>query len=82
MGKVSDINTRRPTGKSGNNGNGNGPLGERVSALEERTEHLATKADISNLKVWLLVGVLGGILTGIPAAISLIIIVLRFFPAG
>ena len=33
---------------------------ERLSHLEGAYEHLATKADIANLKVWMLISVLGG----------------------
>ena len=34
--------------------------GERLSRLEGAYEHLATKADIANLKVWMLISILGG----------------------
>ena len=46
--------------------------GERLAALEAEQKHMATKADISNLKVWLLVQTV--------AIIGAIVGLLRFLP--
>ena len=63
MDKVTNISEGREIKRQGNSGNGgNGhDLHGRVSALEAHLQHLATKNDITNLKVWILGGVLGGI---------------------
>ena len=48
------------------NGNGNGTggkeLASRVSALEAHMQHLATKNDVSQLKIWILGGLLAAFL--------------------
>ena len=35
--------------------------GERIASIETELKHVATKNDITTLKVWILSGVLGGI---------------------
>ena len=49
----------------GPNGNdrGGARLESRVSVLESELKHLATKADVLGLKIWILVGVIGGMIT-------------------
>ena len=55
---------------------------ERVVALETRFDstlpHLATKADIQGLKVWVLSGFLGSVIAAIAAVAALLIAVTRF----
>ena len=48
-------------------------VSNRVSRMEGAYEHLATKADIANLKVWLL----GSIFAGMVAAVSIALGVVR-----
>ena len=48
-------------------------VSNRVSKMEGAYEHLATKADIANLKVWLL----GSIFAGMVAAVSIALGVVR-----
>lgn len=59
------------------NGNGNGDgICERLARLEEQVlgikEHMAVKNDITQLKVWILGGVLSSI--GIGAAIATVVV--------
>ena len=54
--------------------NGNG-LASRVSVLESELKHLATKKDVSEIKVWALTGALGGMVL----AASLAIAILKLF---
>lgn len=62
----------------GNGGNGKAyELHGRVSAIETELKHLATKNDISNLKVWMLAGVLGGIFGGIGIVVSIALLITR-----
>ena len=49
------------------------PTEERVSSLEGAYDHLATKADVANLKVWILTSVLTGA--------GLVIAVLKLWPS-
>ena len=52
-------------------------IDERVTAMRsEMSENMATKNDITNLKVWILAGVLGGIGT---AAFIATVVVKAFF---
>lgn len=59
------------TGRNGNGG-GNGRLESRVAVLESELKHLATKADVLGLKIWVLGGVIGGMIvaSGLATAIS------------
>lgn len=54
--------------------------GERVATLESEVkslkEHMATKKEVSDVKVW----VLGGALTAIVSAIGIVLILVRTFP--
>ena len=47
-----------------------GTVEKNIAVLDERTQYLATKDDVSQLKVWVLGGVLGGMAAGIPITIS------------
>lgn len=75
---VSESEDPLATGGSGQGGNGNVySLHGRVSAIEADIKHLATKNDITSLKVWMLVGVLGGIVSGIGIVVSVAILITR-----
>ena len=54
--------------------------GERVATLESEVkslkEHMATKKEVSDVKVW----VLGGALTAVVSAIGIVLILVRTFP--
>ena len=61
-----------PAPASSGSGNGNGRhLDARVASLEAHLQHLATKNDITQLKVWILGGVLAAIVVaaGISATV-------------
>ena len=61
---------------SGGNGSGNGnDIHGRVSALEAQLQHLATKNDITGLKVW----IFGGVLSAIVIAATMSAIVVKAF---
>lgn len=66
-------------------GPGGYPPGERLARIEAQLEsimtHGATKADISNVKIWFLGGVLSAIGLAIPAAIGVAYAVARLFSA-
>ena len=61
--------------KGGNGGGNGGDLRDRVSKLEAHLHHLATKEDVANLKVW----VLYGLVAGIVIAVSLAAAIIRLF---
>ena len=61
----------------GSNGGG-GNYGERLARIEASLGHMATKEDIQKIKVWVLSGILGGMVT---AAILATAIVKLFFSA-
>ncbi len=70
---MNDNVARLPGGETPHDNNNKGPLGERVRALEERTNHLATKTDVSNLKIWILAGVIGAV----PILVTLFFVAVR-----
>ena len=78
-GKVAFLDERRGIKNGGSDG-GNGDIRERLSALEAEFKHLATKTDISNLKVWILGGLIAGLFAGIPSAVAILVLVLKYFP--
>ena len=45
---------------------------ERIAAIEANLQHCATQKDVTNLKVWILSGVVTGILISIGFAITII----------
>jgi len=51
--------------------------GERLARLEARMDFLATKEEIQKIKVWVLSGVLGGIVAGMGLAAGLAVVVVR-----
>ena len=64
----------------GSGGNGGGSdVRERLAKLEERTEHSATKEDIQKLKVWILGGVIGGLVATVPIALLTIKLFSKIF---
>lgn len=56
---------------------GGGDYGERLARLEARMDFLATKEEIQKIKVWVLSGVLGGIVAGMGLAAGLAVVVVR-----
>lgn len=57
-------------GRRGTAGDGEGrsQFGERLARIEAKMEHVATKEDIQQLKVWVLGGVLGALGLAVVAA--------------
>ena len=75
-----DIGTGKPV-VAGSNGGGN--YGERLARIEARLDsierHGATKNDISQVKIWFLVGVIAAIGVAVPAAIGVAFAAVRLF---
>ena len=69
-------------GRSGDNGDGNG-LRERLARLEKKVEdikeHMAVKNDITSVKVWVLIGALTAVVSGIGIALTVALLVARAF---
>ena len=66
------------------NGGGNGgDIRERLARLEEQVqgikEHMAVKNDVTSVKVWVLVGALTAVVTGVGIAVTVALIVARAF---
>ena len=61
-----------PAGRPGSSGGGNGGSnhGERLARIEAKMEHAATKEDIQKLRVWVLGGVLAGLVFAALAALG------------
>lgn len=75
MADVHELNPERTPArrKESSNGGGNGKdLRERVSALETELKHLATKNDVSGLKIWILSGVIGGMTLAVLVALAIV----------
>ena len=74
--ELPDAGGKSPTGPTGNGTE----IRERLARLEQKVddmkEHMATKTDISNLKVWILSGTLGSIIV---AATIAAVVVKAFF---
>lgn len=69
-----------PPTRGGSGDGGGDSFGERLARLETRIEYLATKEDVSEVKVlierklnWLLYGIVGVMLTSIAALITALI---------
>ena len=62
-----------PSTSTGRNGNGvgNGRLESRVAVLESELKHPATTADVLGLKIWVLGGVIGGMIVAAGLAIAI-----------
>ena len=79
----------RPKKEQRGGGNGGDNDHEaRIRALEngliELNTHmgyLATKEDITKVKNWVLLGVITGLFAGIPAAVAVLMVFIRFFPS-
>ena len=72
---VTPITAGRGSGSNGDSGN----YGERLARIEAKMEYFATKEDIQKIKVWVLVGVLGGILGGMGIATTLTVSIVKLF---
>jgi len=68
-----------PQSEPPHRGGGGGDYGERLARLEARMDFLATKEEIQKIKVWVLSGVLGGIVGGMGVAAALAVVVVRVF---
>ena len=71
MSENPDTHSSEPSaGRPGGAGDNGGRLqfGERLARIEARMEHVATKEDIQQLKVWVLGGVLGALGLAVVAA--------------
>ena len=66
---VTSLDERRQV-QNGGNGGGEGNIRERVAKLETELKHLATKADIQSLKIW----ILGGIIGAVPVLVTLFLL--------
>ena len=53
-------------------GGGGGDYGERLAKLEGRMDYLATKEDIQKIKVWVLSGVLGGMVAAATITVAVV----------
>ena len=69
---VTPITAGRGSGSNGDSGN----YGERLARIEAKMEYFATKEDIQKIKVWVLVGVLGGM--GVATGLTVSIVKLFF----
>lgn len=63
-----------PGSEGGGTGGGNGSFERRLTRLETEFGHLATKKDVSDLKVW----ILSGLIAGMAAAAVIALGALRF----
>ena len=77
---VVDLDTGTPytTSRGGKVGNKEDRVLERLTILEERVRHLASKEDIQKIKIWVLSGVIGAAVAAIPVAF----IVVRLFSSS
>ena len=81
--RYNNVTPLRPGQGTGSNGGGN-ELGERLSALEAKFESVATKEDIQKVRVeiqQMKVWILGGVLGGLVVAVSLAIAIVKLFSA-
>ena len=51
---------------------GDGGLGERMARLETKMERVALREDVLNLKIWILIGTIGGIVTAAGLAVGIV----------
>ena len=61
--------------QSGNGNGGNTALRERVAHLESTMKHVAMREDVLGMKIWVLGGVIGGMIV----AVSLGLAIARLF---
>ena len=69
--KVIPIRPQSRSDSSSGNGSGSGEVYERLTALETHMQYLATKKEVSDLKIWVLSGVLGGMGIAVVIALSI-----------
>ena len=79
MDNLALLDPQRNLRQKNGNGGGRDDIGERLARLEEKVEHLASKEDIQKLKVWILGGIVAGIVAGVPAMAGLIWFIVRPF---
>ena len=65
-------NNVTPISRGQSSGGGNGNYGERLARIEEQMKNTATKEDIQKIKVWVLSGILGGMVSVALLAIATI----------
>ena len=65
-----------PASSTGRGGGGGGNIESRLARLETHLGYLATKEDIQKIKVWILGGVIGGMV----AALALAAGILKLLP--
>ena len=53
---------------------------ERVATLEEGIKHLATKADLKDVKIWCLSGVVAGMILASGVAASIAVSIMKIWP--
>ena len=70
---VTNLDERRQIQNGGNGSNSS--IRERVATLEAELRHLATKKDIAEIKIWILVGIIGAA----PVLGGLVLLIARFF---
>ena len=57
---------------SGDDGGAGNSIGERLARLETKMEHVALKEDVLNLKIWILGGVIGGIMSAVMITLGIV----------
>ncbi len=64
--------SEEPAASAGSSGGGNGgSIEERLVKLETHVQYLATKEDIQKLKVWVLGGVVGGMVLAVTITLAI-----------
>ena len=51
---------------------GDGGLGERMARLETQMKHVALREDVLNLKIWILLGTIGGMVIAAGLALGIV----------
>ena len=51
---------------------GDGGLGERMARLENQMQHVALREDVLNLKIWILLGTIGGMVIAAGLALGIV----------
>ena len=69
---VDDKFQSEPNASASSGGTGGDSAESRLARLETRVEYLATKEDIQKIKVWVLGGVIGGIVFSAAVAIGIL----------
>lgn len=70
--RAADDAQTEPDAPASSGGGGGRGVESRLAALETRVEYLATKEDVQKIKVWVLSGVIAGILAGTMLAAALL----------